>query len=50
MQLMFLRKPEFSTSRSIFSTEEERQDLLQISVEDIDSFWEGAEHRKDKRR
>ena len=46
MQFMFLQKPESSKSRTIFTTEEERQVLRQISVEDIDSFCEEAEHRK----
>ncbi len=48
MQFMFLRKPESSTSCTIFTTEEERQVLRQISVEDIDSFCEEVEHRKIK--
>ena len=41
---------EFSASRTIFTTEKERQVLQQISVEDIDSFCEKEEYRKDKRR
>ena len=50
MQLMFFKKPESSTSCTIFTTEEERQVLRQISVEDIDSFYKEAEHRKGKER
>ena len=50
MQLMFLWKPESSTSRTIFTTEEDRQVLWQISIEDIDSFCEEAENIKGKKR
>ena len=50
MQLMFLRKPKSSTSCTIFTTEEERQVLRQISVEDINSFCEESKNRKGKRR
>ncbi len=50
MQFLFLRKSESSTSRIVFTTEEERQVLQQISVEDIDSFCEEAEYKKGKKR
>ena len=50
MQSTFLQKSKSSTSCTIFTTEEERQVLRQIFVEDIDSFCEEAEYRKDKRQ
>ncbi len=37
-------------SCTIFTTKENRQVLRQISVEDIDSFCEAAEHKKGKKR
>ena len=46
---MFLPKPEFSTFCTIFATEEEKQVLRQISVEDIDNFYEEAGYRKSKK-
>ena len=50
MQIMFFQKSEFSTSRIVFTTEEERQVLRQSSVGDIDSFCEEAEYKKGKKR
>ncbi len=50
MQLMFSQKPECSMSRTVFTMEEKRQVLQQISIEDIDGFCEEAEYRKSKKR
>ncbi len=49
LQFMFLPKPESSTFCTIFATEEEKQVLRQISVEDIDNFYEEAGYRKSKK-